>query len=79
MEAEMMGEIKAYLTDSQHPHLADCLDTVPEEHLEALYNLISDHEANKTQRKVISMQVAEDVSAITAGFPEGANFSKEYL
>ena len=76
---EIREEIKYYLRNSNHPHLEDCLDLVPEENQAAIYNMISAHEQNKVLKTTLSFHVAEDVSAIVAGNLDGAVFSKDYL
>ena len=74
---EVTGEIRFYLKESQLPHLADCLDDVPEDKKEALFNMINHCERQRMYKKLIAMQVSEDVAAMLEG-REGI-FSKPFL
>lgn len=75
----MKAEIAEYLRISKHPHLADCLDMVPEKSLDAIYNMIADHQSHRLQKNVTALYVSEDVAAIVEGKPENAEFSKPFL
>lgn len=79
LHTEIMQELHYYIMASAHTHLADCLELVPEANLIALYNMICQLQSQKAYKKVIAMQVAEDISKIVEGKPELAEFSIPFL
>ncbi len=78
-QQEIRALLQECLNDSEHPHLADCLDLIPEDNQHALYDFINHQASKRVNTTIIAFQVAEDVSAIVAGFTDGAEFSKPFL
>lgn len=76
---DMQSEITEYLKIGGCPHLSDTLSLIPVINQEAVYNMICDLQYKRVQKKVIAMQVCEDVAKMTEGKPEEAVFSKAYL
>lgn len=74
---EIQEEIRDVLQKGSFPHLADSLDDVPEDKLIAIYNMMSDMEARRAQKKEIINQVTEDVSAALEG--KELQFSQPFL
>lgn len=77
--AEIKDEIIFYLKKGSHPHLADCLDMVAPEYIEALYDMINALQQGKKQQSVISLQVSEDMAALVEGKPDAAQFLQSFL
>ena len=76
---EVKADIHYYLIIGDYPHLAECLDMVPEEYLVALYKMICAHLSRKTYKGIIAYEVGEDVAMIVTGRASDIDFSKEYL
>ncbi len=72
-------QIEELIHETTASHLADCLDLVPDENIEAISDMIDHCRSQKVQRSVIRFQIIQDVAAIVEGKPENAMYSKPFL
>ena len=76
---EKQNDIAELLQQSTAPHLADCIDLVPQQHIISIYEMIRHYQATKIYKTVTRERVALDVAAILEGNTYRAIHSNPFL
>lgn len=71
--------ITKLLEEGISAHLADCLDMVPEENLNAICRMIREEIKAGQSRDVVRYQVEQDVAAFVGGNLKASLFSARYM
>ncbi len=67
LTSQVVAEIKHYVELSSRPDLVNRVDDLPDDEIDAIYNMICDQEFNKVPKTMIAFHVLHDVQVIECG------------